>query len=74
VLEVLSQPVPHAQRELVCGASIGASRFPRDGQTDIELIAAADQAMYRAKSEGRMRICLAAPGPAESALPPWQPR
>jgi diguanylate cyclase (GGDEF)-like protein len=59
VLEVLSLPVPHAGRELACGASIGASRFPKDGATDIELIAAADQAMYRAKSEGRMRIRLA---------------
>ena len=74
VLEVLAQPVPHAERELVCGASIGVSRFPGDGQTDIELIAAADRAMYRAKTEGRMRICLAGPAEPESALPPWQPR
>lgn len=73
VLEVLSQGVPHAGHELVCGASIGVSRFPGDGQTDIELIAAADQAMYQAKTEGRMRIRLAGrPRPA-SALPPWQP-
>jgi diguanylate cyclase (GGDEF)-like protein len=74
VLEVLSQGVPHAERELVCGASIGVSRFPGDGQTDIELIAAADQAMYRAKTEGRMRIRLAGAPRLEGALPPLQPR
>jgi GGDEF domain-containing protein len=40
----------------VLGASIGASRYPVNGETATELIAAADQAMYRAKTGGRMRV------------------
>ena len=52
------------ETELLSGASIGVSRYPSDGETAAELIAAADQAMYRAKSAGRMRVCLAGDGPA----------
>jgi diguanylate cyclase (GGDEF)-like protein len=59
VLEELSQPVRHGDRDLVSGASIGVSRYPQDGESATELIAAADQAMYRAKSQGRQRVCLA---------------
>jgi diguanylate cyclase (GGDEF)-like protein len=62
VLDVLSQPVRRGNADLVLGASIGASRFPYDGETAIELIAAADQAMYRAKAGGRQRVCLAGEG------------
>jgi diguanylate cyclase (GGDEF)-like protein len=39
--------------------SIGVSVFPEHGRTRDELIAAADQALYRAKGEGRNRVCLA---------------
>ncbi|MFO1337736.1 MAG: diguanylate cyclase [Burkholderiaceae bacterium] len=59
VLDVLSQPVRHGDMDLVSGASIGASRYPSDGESAVELIAAADQAMYRAKTGGRMRVCMA---------------
>ncbi|HJV69015.1 diguanylate cyclase domain-containing protein [Ideonella sp.] len=59
VLDVLSQPVRRGETDLVLGASIGASLYPENGEGAIELIAAADQAMYRAKSGGRMRVCLA---------------
>jgi diguanylate cyclase (GGDEF)-like protein len=38
--------------------SMGISAFPDQGKTADELIAAADAAMYRAKREGRNRICL----------------
>jgi len=39
--------------------SIGVSQFPRHGETLEALVAAADAALYRAKAEGRNRICLA---------------
>jgi len=38
--------------------SMGVSAFPGQGKTADELIAAADAAMYRAKHEGRNRVCL----------------
>ncbi len=68
VLETLSQPVRRGEMDLVSGASIGVSRYPSDGENADELIAAADQAMYRAKSGGRMRVCLAGEGGATGGL------
>jgi diguanylate cyclase (GGDEF)-like protein len=62
VLDALSQPMRRGEQELVCGGSIGASRYPANGETAIELIAAADQAMYRAKTGGRRRVCMAGEG------------
>jgi diguanylate cyclase (GGDEF)-like protein/PAS domain S-box-containing protein len=38
--------------------SMGVSAFPDQGKTADELISAADTAMYRAKREGRNRVCL----------------
>jgi len=49
VREALSLPVHYGGAELPSGASIGISRYPEDGEGATELIAAADQAMYRAK-------------------------
>ncbi|MBT9596486.1 MAG: diguanylate cyclase [Vitreoscilla sp.] len=69
VLDVLLQPVRRGDADLVLGASIGASRYPSDGTGTTELIAAADQAMYRAKSSGRRRICLASDGDATGSVP-----
>jgi diguanylate cyclase (GGDEF)-like protein len=49
-------------REIVrVTASIGVAAFPREGMTNVErLIDLADEALYRAKSEGRNRIAIAA--------------
>jgi diguanylate cyclase (GGDEF)-like protein len=44
--------------ELVTGASMGIAIYPEHGQTDTELTANADEAMYRAKSQGRNQVCL----------------
>src|SRR5256886_14100023 len=43
--------------------SIGAAEYPAHGDTPEELIASADAAMYRAKSEGRDRVKVAVGAP-----------
>ena len=42
--------------------SIGIALFPEDGQTSEQLLQAADLALYRAKKEGRDRVCLRSSG------------
>ena len=42
------------------GFSAGVAVYPQDGDNDSALLNAADNALYRAKAEGRNRICLAA--------------
>ena len=37
--------------------SIGISAFPQDSSDPIELVEMADSALYRAKREGRNRVC-----------------
>jgi diguanylate cyclase (GGDEF)-like protein len=41
--------------------SVGVAGFPQDAKTADELLARADAALYRAKAEGRNRVCLAEP-------------
>lgn len=61
MVDVLRQPVLYEGKLLQCGASIGISCFPDDATDITELIATADQAMYRAKHSGRNRLCFASP-------------
>ncbi|WP_265945993.1 GGDEF domain-containing protein [Dechloromonas sp. A34] len=56
LLIALAQPVTVGAETLTIGGSVGISSYPRDGATATEIIAAADQAMYRAKNEGRNRF------------------
>ena len=55
LLEVLAAPVAVGGHDMVVGASIGISMYPRDARTRETLFQTADTAMYRAKSSGRNR-------------------
>jgi len=44
-------------------ASFGVAVYPADGAKPAELLKAADQALYRAKQEGRDRVCVAGESP-----------
>ena len=58
---IAATTVQHLKRTLgPCTASIGLAMLPSDGLTPSELLEAADQALYRAKSEGRDRVVAAA--------------
>ncbi|MEO7717757.1 MAG: EAL domain-containing protein [Capsulimonas sp.] len=53
LLENLRRPLVIDGHELFVTASIGISVYPHDGDEDSTLLRHADQAMYRAKSQGR---------------------
>jgi diguanylate cyclase (GGDEF)-like protein len=53
VLRTLAQPVAVAGVEFVVKPSIGIAIYPQHGATGEQLIASADQAMYRAKRHSR---------------------
>ena len=42
-----------------CTISLGVSAYPDNGQTSKVLLKAADDALYRAKNEGRNRVVVA---------------
>jgi diguanylate cyclase (GGDEF)-like protein len=48
-------------------ASFGVAVYPANGSTPVDLLKAADQALYRAKLEGRDRVCLADEEPVAPA-------
>ena len=55
LLEAMAAPVVVGGHDMVVGASIGISMYPRDARTRETLFQTADTAMYRAKSSGRNR-------------------
>ena len=52
--DALGRPVTVGGRVLPLGASVGTALLARDGSTGSELLRAADGAMYRAKTGGRL--------------------
>jgi diguanylate cyclase (GGDEF)-like protein/PAS domain S-box-containing protein len=57
LLESLGKPYVLFGETLHSSPSIGVAFFPEDGSLPETLIKKADQAMYRAKEEGRNRLC-----------------
>jgi len=55
---VADTPMPMRAGDLFITISFGVSAW-NEGETGEELLAAADAALYRAKSAGRNRVCLA---------------
>jgi diguanylate cyclase (GGDEF)-like protein/PAS domain S-box-containing protein len=53
IIETLNEPFFIQGQRVQISASIGISRFPRDGATTDRLLQNADTAMYAAKAEGR---------------------
>jgi len=54
--------------------SIGIAEYPSHGDTPEELIASADAAMYKAKSQGRDRVVVASGGIPQEPAPEKKPR
>ncbi|MFZ5586688.1 MAG: PAS domain S-box protein [Thermodesulfobacteriota bacterium] len=61
ILESLSEPMQVGGQELYITASIGITLYPYDGGDPQTLVANADLAMYRAKSDGRNNYKLFTP-------------
>jgi diguanylate cyclase (GGDEF)-like protein len=57
VIAGLSQPIQVDGLTLHIGASVGIARFPNDAPAADELLRRADLALYRAKTNGRGRVC-----------------
>ena len=69
---VLRQGKPAAPHHITI--SIGVAAFPSDSRDPIELVEMADSALYRAKREGRNRVCAYRETSGEENLPPPAPR
>ena len=56
VLDSLALPISVGDQICTLGASVGASMFPRDGESCDDLLSAADGAMYRVKQDGKRSV------------------
>lgn len=54
--EALAVPVAFDSTEIAIGAAIGVSIYPHDGDSPVDLVKAADIAMYHAKSAGKSDV------------------
>jgi len=54
--EALQVPVAFDSSEIAIGAAIGVSIYPHDGTAPVDLVKAADIAMYHAKSSGKSDV------------------
>ncbi len=54
--QVMALPIPYGDQSLSLTVSIGIASFPKNGETWEELYEAVDQALYRAKQNGRNRV------------------
>ena len=54
--QIQTMPVPYGDENLSLTVSIGVSCYPKNGETWEELYQAVDQALYRAKQNGRNRV------------------
>lgn len=54
--QVMALPIPYGDQTLNLTVSIGIASFPKNGETWEELYEAVDQALYRAKQNGRNRV------------------
>jgi diguanylate cyclase (GGDEF)-like protein len=52
-------PVPYRRKKIAYTISVGVACFPQDAKLEQDLIRVSDDALYRAKSEGRNRVCMA---------------
>lgn len=57
MIKAISQPIRIGETEVSVGASIGIAIFPDHGEDPEVLAKLADEAMYRAKLEGRSKFC-----------------
>ena len=60
---IAERPVVVDERNIGVTASFGVAAFPEDGHTQVELVAAADSALLRAKRGGKNRVAIAEPDP-----------
>jgi diguanylate cyclase (GGDEF)-like protein/PAS domain S-box-containing protein len=58
ILRTLREPYQLGKESTRISVSIGSSRYPGDGQDTESLLMHADSAMYRAKQQGRDRMCV----------------